>query len=149
MRVSYEWLQELVDLPDDPQTLVDEFTRTGTEVEGVERTGAEFDHVVTGQVVSKEPHPNSDHMWLCKVNVGAQNVDKDGNPVPLQIVCGAQNFGQNDKIVVAMIEDEATVKRLGFENGMPVLYPENPDFDPIYAERIDILGKVVGSFRQY
>ena len=52
-------------------------------------------------------------------------------------------------IVVAMIEDEATVKRLGFENGQPVLYPENPDFDPIYAERIDILGRVVGSFRQY
>ena len=48
-----------------------------------------------------------------------------------------------------MIEDEATVKRLGFEGGAPVLYPENPDFEPIHAERIDILGKVVGSFRQY
>lgn len=52
-------------------------------------------------------------------------------------------------IVVALIEDEATVKRLGFENGRPVLYPENPDFEPIYAERIEILGRVVGSFRQY
>ena len=52
-------------------------------------------------------------------------------------------------IVVAMIEEEATVKRLGFECGKPVLYPENPDFEPIRAEQIDILGRVVGSFRQY
>lgn len=103
MRVSYEWLKELVDLPDDPQTLVDEFTRTGTEVEGVDRTGSEFDNIVIGQVVSKEPHPNSDHMWLCKVDVGSNNVGKDGTPEPLQIVCGAQNFEQGDKIVVAMI----------------------------------------------
>ena len=83
MRVSYEWLKDLVDLPADPQRLVDEFTRTGTEVEGVERTGAEFDHIVTGQITSKEPHPNSDHMWLCKVQTD--------EPEPLQIVCGAPN----------------------------------------------------------
>ncbi|MBR3318435.1 MAG: phenylalanine--tRNA ligase subunit beta [Atopobiaceae bacterium] len=95
MRVSYEWLKELVDIPGDPQTLVDEFTRTGTEVEGIERTGSEFDNIVTGQVVSKEPHPNSDHMWLCKVQTD--------EPEPLQIVCGAQNFEQGDKIVVAKI----------------------------------------------
>lgn len=103
MRVSYEWLKELVDIPSDPQELVDEFTRTGTEVEGVDRVGADLDHVVVGQVASKEPHPNSDHMWLCKVDVGKQNVDANGNPEPLQIVCGAQNFEQGDKIVVAMI----------------------------------------------
>lgn len=103
MRVSYEWLKELVDIPDDPQELVEEFTRTGTEVEAVERVGADLDHVVVGQVASKEPHPNSDHMWLCKVDVGKQNVDAQGNPEPLQIVCGAQNFEQGDKIVVAMI----------------------------------------------
>ncbi len=103
MRVSYEWLKELVDVPSDPQELVDEFTRTGTEVEAVERVGADLEHVVIGQVVSKEPHPNSDHMWLCKVDVGKNNTDADGVPVPLQIVCGAQNFEQGDKIVVAMI----------------------------------------------
>ncbi len=95
MRVSYEWLKDLVDLPNDPQRLVDEFTRTGTEVEGVERTGSEFDNIVTGQIISKEPHPNSDHMWLCKVQVD--------EPEPLQIVCGAQNFEQGDKVVVAKI----------------------------------------------
>ena len=106
MRVSYEWLKEMVDVPADPQELVAEFVRTGTEVEAVERMGAEFDNIVTGQVLSKEPHPDSDHMWLCKVSVGEKNVDADGNPEPLQIVCGAQNFEQGDKIVVAMIGAE-------------------------------------------
>ena len=52
MRVSYEWLKEMVDVPADPQELVAEFVRTGTEVEGVERMGADLDHVVTGQVIS-------------------------------------------------------------------------------------------------
>ena len=103
MRVSYEWLKSMVDVPADPQDLVAEFVRTGTEVEAVERMGADFDHVVTGQVVSKEPHPDSDHMWKLAVSVGDKNVDKDGNPVPLQIVCGAQNFEQGDHIVVATI----------------------------------------------
>lgn len=103
MRVSYEWLKTLVDLPQDPKDLEREFVRTGTEVEAVERVGANLDHVVTAQVVSKEPHPDSDHMYVTLVDVGNNNVDKDGNPVPLQIVCGAQNFNQGDHIVTAMI----------------------------------------------
>lgn len=52
-------------------------------------------------------------------------------------------------IVIAMMEDEATVKRLMFENGRMVLMPENPDFDPIYPENPVILGKVVGCMRSY
>ena len=103
MRISYEWLKSMVDVPDDPRELVAEFTRTGTEVEAVEKVGANLEHVVTAQVVSKKPHPDSDHMWLCQVSVGDKNVDADGNPVPLQIVCGAQNFNEGDHIVTAMI----------------------------------------------
>ena len=103
MRVSYEWLKTLVDLPQDPKDLEREFIRTGTEVEVLERVGANLDHVVTAQVVSKEPHPDSDHMFVTLVDVGKNNVDKDGNPEPLQIVCGAQNFNQGDHIVTAMI----------------------------------------------
>ena len=83
MRVSYEWLKTLVDLPQDPKDLEREFVRTGTEVEAIERVGANLDHVVTAQVVSKEPHPDSDHMYVTLVDVGKNNVDKDGNPVPL------------------------------------------------------------------
>ncbi len=52
-------------------------------------------------------------------------------------------------IVVALIGDEATVKTLKFEDGNPVLYPENPDFNPIYPKELSILGKIVGSFRKY
>ncbi len=112
MRVSYEWLSEYVDIPADPAELVAEFTRTGTEVERVERLGAELDHVVTGEVLAKEPHPDSDHMWVCKVGVDERNLGADGKPEPLQIVCGAQNFEVGDKIVVAM---EGAVLPGGFE----------------------------------
>ena len=103
MRISYEWLKTMVDVPEDPSDLVAEFVRTGTEVEAVEKVGADLTNVVTAQVVSKKPHPDSDHMWLCQVSVGDRNVDADGNPVPLQIVCGAQNFEEGDHIVTAMI----------------------------------------------
>ena len=47
MRVSYEWLKDMVDVPEDPKDLVNEYIRTGTEVEGVERVGADLDHVYT------------------------------------------------------------------------------------------------------
>jgi len=106
MRVSYEWLKTMVEVPADPRELVREFTRTGTEVEAVEEVGATLDHVVTAKVLAKEPHPDSDHMWVTTVDVGGANVDKDGNPVPLQIVCGAQNFNAGDHIVTAMIGAE-------------------------------------------
>ena len=81
MRISYEWLKSMVDVPEDPSDLVAEFVRTGTEVEAVEKVGADLTNVVTAQVVSKKPHPDSDHMWLCQVSVGDRNVDADGNPV--------------------------------------------------------------------
>ena len=56
----------------------------------------------------------------------------------------------NGDIVVALIEDEATVKRLVNKSGeKPYLLPENPDFDPIYPEYMEILGRVVGSYRKY
>ena len=102
MRISYEWLKTMVDVPDDPQELVNEFVRTGTEVEAVDKTGADLKNVVTGQILTAERHPNSDHMWICQVSVGKKNVDADGNPVPLQIVCGAPNVHAGDHIVVAM-----------------------------------------------
>lgn len=53
-------------------------------------------------------------------------------------------------IVVALIEDEATVKRLAFEeDGRPVLLPENEEFEPIRPEQMAILGKLIASFRRY
>ncbi len=106
MRVSYEWLKTMVALPDDPKELVRQYTRTGTEVEAIEEVGASLAHVVTGQVLTKEPHPDSDHMWVTTVSVGAANLGADGAPEPLQIVCGAQNFNAGDHIVVALVGAE-------------------------------------------
>ena len=106
MRVSYDWLKTLIDVPESPKELSDEYIRTGTEVEAIDVVGESFDHVVTAQVLEKTPHPDSDHMYVCKVSVGDKNVDAEGNPEPLQIVCGAQNFEAGDHIVTAMIGAE-------------------------------------------
>ena len=103
MKVSLKWLSEYVEVPADLKAFCDRLDLTGTGVEGVERTGDAYDKVVTGQILEKTPHPDSDHMWVTKVDVGQANVDKDGNPEPLQIVCGAQNFNQGDHVVVATI----------------------------------------------
>lgn len=103
MKVSLKWLSEYVEVPEDLKAFCDRLDLTGTGVEGVERTGDIYDHVVTGQILEKEAHPDSDHMWVTKVDVGSANVDKKGNPEPLQIVCGAQNFNQGDHVVVATI----------------------------------------------
>lgn len=103
MRVSYDWLKTMIDVPESPKELSDEYIRTGTEVEAIDVVGESYDHVVTAQVLEKTPHPDSDHMYVCKVSVGDKNVDAEGNPEPLQIVCGAQNFEAGDHIVTALI----------------------------------------------
>ena len=103
MRVSYEWLKEMVDLPADPATLVSEFVRTGTEVEAVEDTASALRNVVTGHVVEAHAHPDSDHMQVCTVDVGGRNLGADGAPEPLQIVCGAPNMRTGLDVVVALI----------------------------------------------
>lgn len=90
-------------MPQNLQAFCDKLDLTGTGVEDVQKIGDNFDNIVVGQIVSKQPHPDSDHMWLCQVNVGNANVDEQGNPQNLQIVCGAQNFNQDDKVCVAMI----------------------------------------------
>ena len=106
MKVSYDWLSSMVELPEDPSELAREFIRTGTEVESIDTVGEAYHKIVTAKVVSKEAHPDSDHLWVTMVDVGANNVDADGNPEPLQIVCGAQNFNEGDHIVTAMIGAE-------------------------------------------
>ena len=103
MKVSLNWLNEYVDVPTDLKAFCDRLDLTGTGVEGVEKTGAAFDNIVTSQVVSKEAHPDSDHLWVCKVDVGDWNKGEDGQPEPLQIVCGAQNFNEGDHIVTALV----------------------------------------------
>ena len=95
MRVSLKWLSEYVDVPADVKALCDRLDLTGTGVEGVEKTGEAFDHVVVGHVLTCEPHPDSDHMHVVTVDVGA------GEPV--QIVCGAPNIAAGIKVPVACV----------------------------------------------
>lgn len=106
MKVSLKWLSEYVEIPADLKAFCDRLDLTGTGVEGVEIAGATYDKVVVGQIVEKKAHPDSDHMWVCQVSVGENYLGKDGKPEPLQIVCGAQNFNEGDKIPVALVGAE-------------------------------------------
>ena len=65
------------------------------------------------------------------------------------IVVRPQNNAENGEIVVAMIEDEATVKRIYYEKKRVRLQPENRFMEPIYAENVHVVGKVVALFRQF
>ena len=95
MKVSLKWLSEYVDVPADTKALCDRLDLTGTGVEGVEKTGEAFDGVVVGHVLTCEQHPDSDHMHVVTVDVGA------GEPV--QIVCGAPNIAAGIKVPVATV----------------------------------------------
>lgn len=65
------------------------------------------------------------------------------------IIVREQNNADNGEIVVAMIEDEATVKRIYYEKTRVRLQPENQYMEPIYAENVQVIGKVVGLFRLF
>jgi len=65
------------------------------------------------------------------------------------IVVRQQNNAENGEVVVAMIEDEATVKRIFYEEKQVRLQPENRHMEPIYADNAQVLGKVVALFRQF
>jgi len=103
MKVSLKWLNEYVALPDDVSALCDKLDLTGTGVEGVEKLGESFANIVTGKILEKNAHPDADHLWVTKVDVGSANLGENGTPEPLQIVCGAQNFNAGDHVVVALV----------------------------------------------
>ncbi len=65
------------------------------------------------------------------------------------VVCHQNQAVNNGDIVVAMIEEEATVKRFFKENGRVVLQPENPAFSPIVCRDVSILGRVIAVIRRY
>jgi phenylalanyl-tRNA synthetase beta chain len=96
MKVSYQWLSEYVDLSDmTPQELAEKLTRSGIEVESVESRNAGVSNVVVGYVKERSKHPDADRLSVCFVDVG-QGED-------LQIVCGAANVAQGQKVPVALI----------------------------------------------
>ncbi len=94
MRVSMNWLKELVDVEIPARELAERLDMTGTAVEAVHETGEALDGVVVGLIMARERHPEADRLWVTSVDVG------DG--VPRTIVCGAQNFEAGDKVPVAL-----------------------------------------------
>lgn len=95
MKLNRKWLnEEFVDLSGvADREFVETMTIAGQKVETYERLDAELRNVVVGRVVSITRHTNSDHMWVCQIDVGA------GEPV--QIVTGAQNVHEGDLVPVA------------------------------------------------
>jgi phenylalanyl-tRNA synthetase beta chain len=96
MFVSYKWLENYVDLSGEtPENLAEKITRSGIEVEGVERIGAEIKNVVVGHVLECEPHPDADKLNKCLVDIGEDE--------PVQIICGAPNVAAGQKVAVAKV----------------------------------------------
>ena len=93
MNISRNWLKEFVDIEATDREYDEIMTIAGQKVETTTRMDAEIKNVVVGKVLSMARHENSDHMWVCMVDVGAEQ--------PVQIVTGAQNVHEGDLVPVA------------------------------------------------
>ncbi len=113
MNISYKWLKEYVDFDLGAEQVAEALTSIGLEVGSVEEVQTikgGLQGLVVAEVLTCEPHPNSDHMHVCSVNIGAEE--------PVQIVCGAANVAQGQKVIVATLgtklydgEECFTIKR--------------------------------------
>jgi len=95
VRVPLAWLREFVDVQLTPEQLAERLTLLGMEVKGIERWGADWDGVVTGELLTVDKHPRADRLHLTTVTLG------DGGE-PLSIVCGATNIAPGQRIPVAL-----------------------------------------------
>lgn len=95
MKISYQWLNSFVNLHEiDPQKLADQVSLTGIEVASVIAPDQGLKKIVVGHILSTEPHPDSDHLTLCQVDIGEDE--------PVQIVCGAPNVAADQYVIVAL-----------------------------------------------
>ena len=98
MNLSRKWLTEFVDgvsVSDiDDREFAEAMTLSGSKVETYEDLGAEINNVLVGRILSLERHPNSDHMWICRIDVGGDE--------PVQIVTGAWNIHTGDLVPAAL-----------------------------------------------
>lgn len=95
MLVSYKWLSEYLDLSNiSAKELSDQMSLTGIEVEGVDEPKEGLKKIVVGEVKECVPHPNSDHLSICQVDIGEEELS--------QIVCGAPNIKAGIKVIVAL-----------------------------------------------
>jgi phenylalanyl-tRNA synthetase beta chain len=95
MQISEAWLRELVNPSISTETLVDQLTMAGLEVDSVTPAAAEFSLIVVGEVMTMTQHSNADKLRICQVSVGETEL--------LQIVCGASNVRVGLKIPVALV----------------------------------------------
>lgn len=98
MNISYKWLKEYVDFEMSAEEVGKALTSIGLEVEAVEEVQSikgGLQGLVVGQVLTCEPHPNSDHMHVTTVD--------EGNGLVQQIVCGAPNVAAGQKVIVAQL----------------------------------------------
>ena len=95
MKFSEKWLREWVNPAVSSQTLCDQLSMAGLEVDGLDPVAGEFSGVVVGEVVDCGQHPDADKLRVTKVNVGAQEL--------LDIVCGAPNCRLGIKVAVATV----------------------------------------------
>ncbi len=94
MNISQNWLSEYVDVDCPLDELCKKITMAGIEVESLTAAGSVPDGVVTGKILCREKHPDSDHMSVCRVDIGTEQ---------LQIVCGAPNCDAGKTVPVATI----------------------------------------------
>ncbi len=95
MQVSYKWLQKYVNITISPEELGEKLTMAGITVDVVSRPWKGIDGLVAGHVLRVEQHPDADRLHVCRVDVGTGE--------PLQIVCGAPNVAEGQKVIVAML----------------------------------------------
>lgn len=98
MNISYNWLKQYVDFDLSADELGAALTSVGLEVGSVEEIQSVkggLQGLVVGRVITCDPHPNSDHMHVCTVDLGSGE--------PQQIVCGAPNVAAGQKVIVATL----------------------------------------------
>ena len=93
MNLSRKWLSEFVTVDASDKDFAEAMTLSGSKVETTADLGAEISNVVVGKLLSMEHHPDSDHMWICQLDVGEAE--------PVQIVTGAWNIHVGDLVPVA------------------------------------------------
>ncbi len=94
MKIPMQWIRDYADVPANAEEYTRRMIMTGTGVEGTAVIGGAMQGIVTGRVLSMERHPNSDHLWICQIDVGGEN--------PLQIVTGAQNLRGGETVPVCL-----------------------------------------------